>query len=194
MSVVDIYTTKRRYATILADPPWPYRGQARRTHSATKRLEYPTMNMDEIRRLPVKRLFADDALLFLWTTNPFLEEAMSVIASWGFTYKTAATWTKPRPTTGTWFLGQTEPLLLAVHGHPLSPDARRIRRRPGIILTTDRLNHSVKPRESYTIIEEIGVAPRIELFARRPRKGWDCWGLEAKDFDRKLERDIRRYL
>ena len=190
MAVVNIRTTKRRYATILADPPWPYRQVARRTHDATKALEYPTMSMDEIRNLPVRRIVSEACMLFLWITNPFLDEAFTVIEAWGFEYRTAATWVKPRPTTGTWFLGQTEHLLLAVRGKPPLP----ARRRPGLIRTLERQAHSVKPRESYELVESMSQSPRIELFARRARPGWDSWGLEAKEISKELEHDLITHL
>ena len=36
--------------------------------------------------------------------------------------------------------------------------------------------HSVKPDFFYDLIEEQSPGPYLELFARRPRAGWDQWG------------------
>ena len=41
-------------------------------------------------------------------------------------------------------------------------------------------NHSKKPDEQYEVIEKVSPAPRIELFARHKRKGWDCFGNEVE--------------
>lgn len=189
--IVNIYKTHERYATILADPPWPYQDTAPRLgKQRTERIAYQLMTIDEICGLPVRRLADKDCILWLWTTNPFLEEAFKVLRSWGFRYRTACPWVKDRTTTGHWFLGQSEHLLLATRGRP----KRRGRRYPGLITSFGRLRHSSKPRMSYEIIESMSYEPRIELFARRARPGWDSWGNEAKDIDRELERDVERYL
>lgn len=39
--------------------------------------------------------------------------------------------------------------------------------------------HSRKPPEAYAKIEAISPGPRLELFARTARDGWDRWGFEA---------------
>lgn len=44
--------------------------------------------------------------------------------------------------------------------------------------------HSRKPDEIIPIIEACSQAPRIELFARGVREGWDMWGNQATaDYD-----------
>ncbi len=40
--------------------------------------------------------------------------------------------------------------------------------------------HSEKPADFAELIERVfPTAPKIELFARTPRRGWDAWGNEA---------------
>jgi N6-adenosine-specific RNA methylase IME4 len=39
--------------------------------------------------------------------------------------------------------------------------------------------HSVKPEAFLDMVEEVSPAPRLELFSRRARLGWDTWGDEA---------------
>lgn len=39
--------------------------------------------------------------------------------------------------------------------------------------------HSHKPEEQYAIIERCSRGPYLELFARRRRPGWHCWGNEV---------------
>lgn len=39
--------------------------------------------------------------------------------------------------------------------------------------------HSAKPAEFFSMVETVSPAPRLEMFARRPRAGWDLWGDQA---------------
>lgn len=43
-----------------------------------------------------------------------------------------------------------------------------------------RRNHSEKPELFIDLIELMSPAPRLELFARRARLGWDVWGNEVE--------------
>lgn len=84
------------------------------------------MSIEDIRRLPVKELAADDCILFMWVTFPTLQEAFSVIEAWGFTYKTVAfAWVKQNRKTsslfwgmGHWTRANVELCLLATKGTP----------------------------------------------------------------------------
>src|SRR5690606_24674956 len=78
----------QRYPVIYADPPWRY--EFAESESRAIENQYPTMTLDEIRALDVSGMSTDDAILFMWATSPKLAEAMSVIESWGFTYRSSA--------------------------------------------------------------------------------------------------------
>jgi N6-adenosine-specific RNA methylase IME4 len=39
--------------------------------------------------------------------------------------------------------------------------------------------HSAKPEAFLDMVERVSPAPRLELFARTQRLGWDSWGDEA---------------
>src|SRR4051812_30638853 len=89
-----------RYRTIVADPPWAYEQSRIVTTSRTPETrpeanaQYGTLTAPEIAALPIGDLAADDAHLYLWTTNPILPHAFQVIDAWGFTYRTTLTWRK----------------------------------------------------------------------------------------------------
>lgn len=51
---------------------------------------YQTMKTEDICRLPVRDIATDDALCFMWATFPNIDQALAVMAAWGFQYKTAA--------------------------------------------------------------------------------------------------------
>jgi len=138
------------------------------------------MSIEDIRRLPVKELAADDCILFMWVTFPTLQEAFSVIEALGFTYKTVAfAWVKQNRKTsslfwgmGHWTRANVELCLLATKGTPKRQSASVHQ-----VVISHVEEHSKKPdivREK--IIELAGDLPRIELFARQTVRGWDAWG------------------
>ena len=177
------------YRTIVADPPWPYTGEGAPGASSPKvngemdksaALPYPSLSIAEIAalRLPV----ADDAHLYLWTTNGFMDEAYDVARSWGFKPKTILTWTKchhddPERVSmkvGYYFRGATEHCLFAVRG-----SLRTLVNNLPTGYLWPRLPHSVKPDAFYDLVEKASPGPYLELFARRARFGWDYWGNES---------------
>ena len=167
-----------RYPVIYADPPWHF--EVYNEESGIERAggnHYPTMPLDEIRALPVSELATDVAALFLWTTAPHLEEALQVIAAWGFTYKTNIAWVKDKIGLGYLVRNQHELLLVATRGDiPTPPPSQR----PPSVINAPRREHSRKPDEAYALVERMyPELPKIELFARATRKGWTVWGNQA---------------
>lgn len=161
------------YSVIMADPPWRY--QFSETPSREIENQYPTMDLSEIRSLTVPA--ADDSILFMWTTAPKLEEAFSVLNSWGFTYKTCAIWDKERKGMGYYFRINHEILLVATKGKFPAPSPEN---RPDSIIRSPRGEHSKKPEEFYEIIEAMyPEASKLEMFCRSPREGWNAWGNEV---------------
>jgi len=45
-----------------------------------------------------------------------------------------------------------------------------------------RREHSRKPEEFYEIVWQVSPKPRIDLFARQRREGFDAWGNETEKF------------
>src|ERR1035438_7511222 len=161
------------FQVIVADPPWKY--------ATGNSLPYPTMSLDEIRALPVKDLSDQNAILWLWTTNTHLRSAFDVVEAWGFEYKTLLTWVKDRMGTGEWLRGQTEHCLLAARGKPvfLHGDHRTV-------LSAPRREHSRKPEDFYSLVEEMCPGAKLELFSRQEREGWRSFGDQAACFLAKL--------
>lgn len=166
----------KRYPVVYADPPWRY--EHSKTVSREIENQYPTMSLDEICELPVNSLAADDAVLFLWTTSPKLEESFAVIPSWGFTYRTCVVWDKERMGMGYYARQQHELLLICTRGNLPVPEPAN---RPRSVMRIARdPEHSVKPQEFYELIEQMYPEyDRIELFARNQRAGWETWGNES---------------
>lgn len=162
----------KKYKTILIDPPWPIPGDR-------NKVPYPVMPIAEIARMPIEDLMDKDCMVFLWTTNNMIEEALAIIRGWRLNYKTMITWCK------NYGLGRppyvaTEHLIMATKGQPLRPHTQEGEERIlNWFSTSAKPKHSQKPIEAYEIIEAISEGPGLELFARSAREGWDCWGNEA---------------
>jgi N6-adenosine-specific RNA methylase IME4 len=140
------------------------------------------MCLDEIRGLRVcgrsiAELATDTAILYMWAPSPKLAEAMTVVESWGFVYRTCLVWVKPTIGPGYWARQRHEMLLVATRGSmptPLPPT------RPDSVIEAPRGRHSQKPAVVYELIERCWPSlAKVELFARMARDGWDRWGLEA---------------
>lgn len=184
------------YKTIVADPAWPYK-DANSEHSTLQKpsktlhridgklatqvndLGYAAMSLADIMNLPVKELAADNAHLYLWTTNAFMEEAYQVARAWGFKQKTIITWVKVHQDdhlkvsmkTGYYYRGATEHCLFCVRGSlPI------VGTWPTAFLWPRIGAHSQKPEAFIDLVEQASPGPYVEMFSRRHRMGWDVWG------------------
>ena len=175
---IDIEAPKKKYNIIYADPPWQYWESGNKNQS----VHYKTMTVDEICKLPIKDISAEDSVLFLWVTYPILAEAFRVIEAWGFKYSTAAfVWVKKNKTQdspffgcGAWTRANSELCLLATRGTVQRLDATISQ-----IVESPVEEHSKKPAIVRELIEKlVGKLPRVELFARGNADGWDAWGNE----------------
>ena len=78
---------KKKYQIIYADPPWSYNDKMKGHQGAET--HYRTMNIEQIKELPIKELGGPDSVLFIWAVSPLLPEVFNVINAWGYKYKTA---------------------------------------------------------------------------------------------------------
>jgi site-specific DNA-methyltransferase (adenine-specific) len=126
----------------------------------------------------VGELAGDDSVLFLWTTWPFIQDALSVVDAWGFQFVTGLPWVKVDSReqlaygVGYWFRGCTEPILVGKRKRAYRSNLS------GII--TQELGHSRKPEHIHELVERGGFpAPYLELFARQERLNWTTVGNEC---------------
>jgi N6-adenosine-specific RNA methylase IME4 len=183
--------TDKKYSIIYADPPWTFKTYSPKgKEKKSPELHYSCMDIDDIYHLPIQEISNENCILFLWVTNPLLQEGLQCIKEWGFTYKTVGfTWYKKNKIANSFFFGlgywtraNVELCLLATKGNP-----SRINKGISQVLDvyeTEQLlspirDHSRKPDEIRDrIVSLCGDIPRIELFARERSEGWDSWGNE----------------
>lgn len=183
----------KRYRTIVADPPWRYDGSKDGSFVIPKPLKdqgtrgveqmgYSGMALADL--LALKPPAADDAHLYLWTTNAFMVEAHQIAEAWGFKQKTILTWAKTHQDdpsrvsmkTGYYFRGATEHCLFCVRG---SQKLQTTEGLPTAYLWPRIGQHSAKPDSFYDLVEKASPGPYLELFARRARFGWDYAGNQS---------------
>lgn len=187
--------TQKHYQLIYADPPWKFLVHSDKGKDRSAENHYDVMTLDDIKNLPVSCISADDSVLLMWVTDPFLKKGLEVMEAWGFEYRTKMFhWAKQCPKSDKWWMGNGyytrangEDCLLGVKyrttrsgllrpGKGLKRFDKSVRR----LIVSHVREHSRKPDEAYERIERLfGGVSKIELFARRCREGWDSWGNEV---------------
>lgn len=182
----------KKYGIIYADPPWHYNGKLQFDKSSKDRqtldrnktifistagFKYPTMRTSEMKNIPIGTISEKDCILFMWTTNPHLAQAIELGEAWGFEYRTVGfVWNKMNHNPGKYTLSNCELCLIFKRGRiPLPRGARNIQQ----LVNIPRGKHSEKPSEIADMINTMFPHhKKIELFARKNRRGWDSWGLD----------------
>jgi N6-adenosine-specific RNA methylase IME4 len=183
-----------RFRVILADPPWSFEGDVAESGRHVSE-HYDVMSLDEIKAYPVSALADEDAVLFMWTTGPQLQQAFSVIEAWGFSYKTIGfNWVKQNKSGAGVFTGMgyytrsnAELCLLATKGKILPRKSNHVHQ----LIVAPRREHSRKPDEVYDRIEALYDGPPTEKTSHstlpclesHPRKlhSWRAYGRGHRD-------------
>lgn len=176
------------YTLIYADPPWQYRDRANSGKRGASH-KYPVMNIDDLKRLPVWSLAAENCLLAMWWVGPMPQDALDLVSAWGFRLMTMKgfTWHKIYAKSKKDCMGMghmtranSEDVLFAVKGklpervmaniiQHISTEEEHI--------TAERGEHSAKPAIFREKLEALlGDVPRIELFGRGDIDNWHSWG------------------
>lgn len=164
-----------KYRVFYVDPPWKYNDtcESGAIQSGGAVVHYPTMDIESICEIPIPEMTLDNAVLFLWTTSPLLEDSFKVINEWGFKYKSSFIWDKVKHNMGHYNSVRHELLLIATKGSCV-PDNMKLF---DSVQSIEKTDHSTKPEEFRNIINELYPnGKRIELFARKKTDGWDFYG------------------
>ena len=141
---------KKKYSTILADPPWQFTNRTGKVAPEHRRLSrYTTLTLAEICEIPVADAATDQSHLYLWVPNALLPDGLAVMRAWGFTYKTNIVWHKVRKDggpdgrgVGFYFRNTTELILFGIKGkiRTLAPGRSQVN-----IIKSMKQEHSRKP-------------------------------------------------
>lgn len=164
---------------LMVDAAWHFKAGGNRGANQ----HYSVMSLEDIAALPVGDLAAPNSLLWLWATAPMLNQQITVIEKWGFTFKTSGVWVKTtkhgKIAFGTGYLLRNahEPFLIGTKGAP------KVKRNVRSVIMGPVREHSRKPDEAFEAAERLMPdARRIEVFSRTNRPGWSVWGNETGTF------------
>jgi len=163
-----------KFSTIVVDPPWDWDDEGDATQFGRGRTTYGAMSHKQLLEFPLGQYGDTNSHLYLWITNRSLPKGFGLIEAWGYRYVTCLTWCKPSIGMGNYFRGSTEHVLFCIRGSlPLK------RKDVGSWFAAPRgKEHSAKPDELYALVESCSPGPYLDVFSRRERDGWVCWGGE----------------
>lgn len=169
---------KSIYRTIVLDPPWLIDKISRRVRPNQKKMDYTTMTLEEIKNFSLKKFVSSDgAHIYLWTTQKHLQDAFEVLDAWGVKYQCLLTWIKNVGITPFSWMYSTEFVLFGRIGH-----LDLIRKGIRTDFQAKVREHSRKPNEFYEIVKRASPDPRIDIFSREKREGFDSYGYETNKF------------
>lgn len=163
------------YPTIVIDPPWPMQKVDREVRPNQAEFGYKTQTLDQIGDIDIPS--AEDANIFVWTTQKFLPATFGILSQWDFRYIFTMVWHKA---------GGFQPHNLPQYNCEFVLFGRC---GSGIPFTTTkafptcfdgkRREHSQKPNEFYELVSRVSPGPRIDMYSREKRDGFDQWGDET---------------
>lgn len=175
-----------KYRVIVVDPPWNQGKTGRRSvrPNQTTKLDYQTLSKDDLMKLPIDAWASEgQSFLWLWATNskdratrePILKMAFELMEHWGFTFYTTITWNKR---TGPCPFGPyqivTEHVLFGYKGKAVF-DRASLGKMQTCFTETSSI-HSAKPDSFYQQLARYFEGPRLDVFSRQVRNGYDGWG------------------
>jgi N6-adenosine-specific RNA methylase IME4 len=162
----------------IVDPGWHFGTYSNSGRGKCADRKYRCDSLDDIKALPVGELFRPDAAIVLWFPQYAGHWAPEVLQAWGFEPRTTGAWAKQTVTGQKWCFGlgkilrnAAEFYTIGVRGHPpvRSHNVRNL-------IVAPWNGHSRKPEQLHHDVAQLYDGPYVELFARRPMKGWTCWG------------------
>jgi len=166
-----------KYQTIVIDPPWPVKKILRDERPNQAEFNYPTMSIQEITKFDISSLAHDNCHIYLWTTHKFLPLCFDILIEWGFKYQCLLTWIKNVGMTPFSWMYSTEHCLFGRKGNlPLLQMGKRLD------FNAKVREHSRKPEIFYELVKEVSPEPRIDIFSREKREGFDQYGNETERF------------
>lgn len=182
LAQTQVVAPGKRYSTIVIDPPWPMKKIEREVRPNQVEFDYPTMDYEQLRswgRQHVIPIMADDCHFLMWTTHKFLPMALRLFDDYGIKYVLTMVWHKPG---GFQPVGlpqyNCEFVIYGRNGAPTFVDTKSF----NCCFEAARREHSRKPDEFYDVIRRVTAEPRIDVFSREVREGFDQFGNETGKF------------
>ena len=166
---------KGTFEIIVIDPPWKYGTDY---DSGGRRVASPYPEMDQSELMKIILPASSDCILYLWTTHKFIFDANELLKYWGFDYRNILVWDKDKIGMGNLYRMQCEFCLVGIKGKPKFDNNNKhidIFREKG-------REHSRKPEQFYTMVNELCIGRKLDYFSREKRSGWENHGIEINKF------------
>lgn len=170
---------KGQYRCIVIDPPWVVQKIERECRPNQHDWDYPPMTEEELVEMDNFPETADEGChLYLWVTHKMLPAGLRLAEEWGFKYQCLMTWVKNVGFTPFSWMYSTEHVLFCTKGG-LKLEKLGMR----LDFSAKVREHSRKPDEFYDLVRQASPGPRIDVFSREKREGFDQWGNEEDKFN-----------
>ena len=172
----------KKYNIIYADPPWKQtKGGIRKCRpNQGRKLDYPVLDLDDIRKIILKVPAEENHNLFLWTIDKYLHEAESLFRD--YRLHARFIWDKENGIAPAFTIRFSHEYLLWLYKGTFQNVAETQRGKYTTVLRETATIHSRKPYIARKMIEDFYPdAKKIELFARERFLGWDAFGNEGKE-------------
>ena len=167
-----------KFQTVVIDPPWPMKKILREVRpNQQEEIGYPTMTIEEIKTFPIKDIVAENCHVYLWATHKFLPTAFEVFRFWGVKYECLLTWVKNVGFTPYSWMYSTEHVLFGRIG-----SLELLKKGERLDFQAKVREHSRKPDEFYDLVKKVSPEPRIDVFSREKREGFEQYGNETDRF------------
>lgn len=192
---MNLPRTDGGFRVITADPAWRFQSNSKAKPGRNAMRHYDCMSLTEIEAMPVREIAAEDSVLFMWITGPFLAIGahLPVMKAWGFTPNSMGfTWAKTT-SSGAWHFGGGFTTRKNEEFVVMGKRGRSVREHADVrsLIIEPVREHSRKPDDFHKRVERYTSGPYCELFARESRPGWTTWGLEATLFDEPVTDDLK---
>lgn len=182
---IDIYDTERTYQIVYTDPPWQQKKGGKRgcRPKQGRELDYQTCTLEEIKEIHrvAISLCNEKHNIFMWTIDKYLHEAEEMMKELGYELHARFVWDKTNGVAPAFTVRFSHEYLLWFYRRSqiLMP-CESMRGKFTTVLRESSTIHSKKPECAYKMLEEMfPEAKKLEMFARKKREGWDCWGNEV---------------
>ncbi len=167
-----------QYRCIVMDPPWPMQKIDRDVRpQQSAELDYPVMTLGQI--MDIKVPSADLCHLYLWTTQRFIWDCRSLLDNWGFQRIALMVWHKPGGFQPTGLPQYNCEFVLIARKGGLTFDSTKDF---PLCFQAPRREHSRKPDEFYDLVRRVSPGPRLDMFSREAREGFEQFGNQTNAF------------
>lgn len=175
--MIEPIPVEGKYRTIVIDPPWDMQKIEREVRPNQVGFDYPTMSYDELSSFDIPS--DDNCHIYCWTTQKHLPATFKLLDDWRFTYIFTMTWHKP---------GGFQPVGLPQYNSEFIVFGRKCglkfddTKAFNTCFNAERREHSRKPDEFYDLVKRVSPEPRIDIFSRESRDGFEQYGNQTDKF------------